>query len=160
MEMPIRPQAPASTLWLALIELPGVVAATTLFAFVFGSDPLSAALHGVLVALTAVGVLVAGALLNLYRLLRDDIAGIDLALPVVAVGAVAGAVLLASNGFYEWIDLVFGLAIGSFMTLVNALVVDDDQAAGRGEAEQAELERRDLERHLAVRREFPHRTIF
>jgi hypothetical protein len=39
-------------------------------------------------------------------------------------------------------------------------VADDVQAAGRGEAEQAELEQRDLERHLDVRREFPDRTIF
>ena len=158
--MPIRPQAPTSTLWLALIELPGVLAATTLFAFVFGSDPESAALHGALVALTAVGVLVAGALLNLHRLFRDDVAGVDLALPVVAVGTVAGATLLASNGFYGWIDLAFGLGIGSFLSFVNALVVDDDEAFGRGEAEQAALEQRDLERHLDPRREFPDRTIF
>jgi hypothetical protein len=158
--MPIRPQEPVSILWLALIELPGILAATDLFAFVLGSDPQSAVLHGLLVASTAVGLLVAGALLNLYRLFRDDVAGIDLALPVVAVGVVAGAALLASNGFYEWIDLALGLAIGSFMSLVSALVADDVQAAGRGEAEQAELEQRDLERHLDVRREFPDRTIF
>jgi hypothetical protein len=160
LEMPIRPQAPASTLWLALVELPGIVAATTLFAFVFGSEPYSATLHGLWVALTAVGVLAAGALLNLYRLFRDDVAGVDLALPVIAVGAVGGATLLASNGSYAWIDLAFGLAIGCFMGLVNALVVDDDGPVGLGEAEQAELERRDLERHLDVRRDFPDRTIF
>jgi hypothetical protein len=158
--MPIRPQAPASTLWLALVELPGIFAASTLFAFVFGGEPQSAAWHGVSVALTAVGVLAAGAFLNLYRLFRDDVAGVDLALPVIAVGVVAGATLLASNGSYGWIDLAFGLAIGCFMSFVNALVVDDDQAAGLGEAEQAELERRDLERHLDVRRDFPDRTIF
>jgi 4-amino-4-deoxy-L-arabinose transferase-like glycosyltransferase len=102
------------------------------------------------------GALGVAAVLAFPALRRDDVSLMDVALPVVTIGLLAASAILAAQGFYSWGWWALGVGIGAGWAIIA--LVSTRRAEGRSEREaaEAELDRRDLERHLTAKGDTPH----